>query len=1064
MPEPDGPARPTLAALLRPAASLPGLSVLLLALGLGAAVWNSAATHQAARVVERNAALSDGTERLLAALRDIERGQRGYIITGQDEYLVPYTAGLLRIDPLLDRLRGLGFDLATLPDAVATKRATTMHGVESFRTRGFDAAVAFVRSGEGRASMEAVRAQTDRLQADAARRIAKARHADARRDAVLTALAALSILAAFAIMVLLVLRRRRAEQAGRALLDAVLENAPLGLGILDARLRIRHINRALSTMSDRALGAAVGDSIWDVLPDLRASLEPRLLQVVEGGRAVPNLEVAADSTGRPGRPAQKREFQMSFYPLARHGAAAGGAGAAPDGAGMVVTDVTTRKRVERRLRESEERFRTMTEAAASIVWTTSPAGEFVEPQPEWSRFTGRDWEALRGWGWLATIHPEDRTATAEAWSLSLASHARFDTESRILRADGEWRDMAARAIPVLEEDGSVREWVGTHTDITEKKRDEAELAAARNAAEAANRAKSQFIANMSHELRTPLSAVIGYSEMLEEEVEELGQEQLLGDLRKINSNARHLLSLINDVLDLSKIEANRMTSFAEEFDVAGLVREVASTVDSLVRQKANTLVLDLGEAAGGEAAGGEAGSGAGDGADAHDAAVGTTTLGLMRTDAVKVRQCLFNLLSNASKFTEGGTITLSVRREPRPEAGASAVAASPASDDDWMMLRVSDTGIGMTPEQLAKLFERFAQADSSTTRRFGGTGLGLAITRAFCRLLGGDVTVESTEGQGTTFTIRLPVDMPEHVQPDDDDTPDAATPAAPASRELVLVVDDDPAQRDLLTRFLQRQGFAVQTAPDGRAGLELARVLHPRAILLDVMMPQMDGWTVLRTLKADPDLARIPVVMSTFVNEPALGQSLGAADLVPKPVEWDHLRTVMERFRDHEGAVLVVDDDAAARDRLRTLLTRNGWTVAEAANGQEALDHVRRARPRLILLDLTMPVMDGFTFLHDLRELEGCAHIPVVVLSARDLTREDRVRLQSAERVLGKGETSMSDLAGELRALAPPDSPRDLLPAAAPPAAAAPAAAPPVAAPPATPDRATARPGLSPAR
>ncbi|MGI4977926.1 MAG: response regulator [Janthinobacterium lividum] len=1012
---PEHTARLSVPALLRPAASLAGLSVVLLGLGLGAGAWNGLAARHAAAAIERNAALSDGTERLLSALRDMERGQRGFILTGQDEYLAPYRDGLARVDPLLDGLRGLGFALGALPDTVDAKRAATTRGVDTFRTRGLDAALALVRSGEGRTTADAVRAQADRLQAEAARRIAKLRRADARRDVALTALAAASILGAFALMAVLVVRRRRAEQAGRALLDAVLENAPLGLGILDSRLRIRHINRALATMSDRALGAAVGTSIWDVLPDLRASLEPRLRGVVEGGRPVPNLEVAADSNTRPD---QRREFQMSFYPLARHGASDGAA----DGAGMVVTDITTRKRVERRLRESEERFRTMTEASASIVWTTAPSGEFVEPQPEWSRFTGVAEEALHGWGWLATIHPDDRTATAEAWSASLASHARFDTESRVRRADGEWRDMLVRGVPVLEEDGAVREWVGTHTDITERKRADTELAAARTAAEAANRAKSQFIANMSHELRTPLSAVIGYSEMLEEEVEELGQGQLLGDLRKINSNARHLLSLINDVLDLSKIEANRMTSFAEEFDVATLVREVASTVDSLVRQKNNTLVLDLGEEGG---AGGDGGPAA--------------PLGAMRTDAVKTRQCLFNLLSNASKFTEGGTITLSVRRERSLPGDAPAAADTPAAGD-WMMLRVADTGIGMTPEQLARLFERFAQADSSTTRRFGGTGLGLAITRAFCRLLGGDVTVESAEGEGTAFTIRLPVDMPEHVQPDDDDAPGAEPRPAPPpiSRELVLVVDDDPAQRDLLTRFLQRQGFAVQTAPDGRAGLELARVLRPRAILLDVMMPQMDGWAVLRALKADPDLARIPVVMSTFNNEPALGQALGAADLVPKPVEWDHLRAVMDRFRDHEGAVLVVDDDPDARDRLRTVLTRNGWTVTEAANGQEALDHVRRARPRLILLDLTMPVMDGFTFLHDLRALEGCAHIPVVVLSARDLTREDRVRLQGAERVLGKGETSMSELAGELRTLAPPDAPPDT---AAPPAAAPPAAA-----------------------
>ena len=684
------------------------------------------------------------------------------------------------------------------------------------------------------------------------------------------------------------------------------------------------------------------------------------------------------------------------------------------------TDISDRRDREAALRRSERRFRSLTEASAAIVWHTPASGEMQAGQAAWAGFTGQDASQYGGWGWLEAVHPEDRTATVQVRADAMRDTAPYVVEHRVRRHDGEWRWMLARGAPVLDDDGRLDGWVGAHTDITHRKRAEAELEAARDTAEAANRAKSQFIANMSHELRTPLSAVIGYSEMLEEEVEELGQVQLLGDLKKINSNARHLLSLINDVLDLSKIEANRMTSFAEEFDVATLVHDVASTVDSLIRQKGNALALDLGGADDGEAVG----------------------LGSMRTDAVKLRQCLLNLLGNAAKFTEGGTITLTVRREPPPEVeaphGVAGGSPSPeaqgpeaqgpeaqdpgaperAGEGDWMMLRVADTGIGMTPEQLARLFERFTQADSSTTRRFGGTGLGLAITRAFCRLLGGDVTVESAAGRGTSFTMRLPVAMPEHVQPDDDEA--AAAPAPQPDRDLVLVIDDDPAQRDLLTRFLQRQGFAVQTAPDGRAGLELARVLRPRVILLDVMMPEMDGWSVLRALKADPALEAIPVVLSTFVHEPARGEALGAADLVPKPVEWDHLRSVMDRFRETEGAVLVVDDDADARTRLRTLLSRNGWTVAEAANGQEALDHVRRARPRLVLLDLTMPVMDGFTFLHDLRALDGCADIPVVVLSARDLTRADRDRLQSAERVLSKGATSLAELAGELRTIAPP--------------------------------------------
>ncbi|WP_428395601.1 response regulator [Lichenicoccus sp.] len=616
---------------------------------------------------------------------------------------------------------------------------------------------------------------------------------------------------------------------------------------------------------------------------------------------------------------------------------------------------------------SEERFRTLIEASASIIWLMPASGRFAAPQTAWTAFTGQDGVAMQGNGWMDCVHPDDQAETARLWPGAIAAGVPFILEHRLRRTDGTWRNMLARGVPVRNDSGAVREWVGTHTDITDQRQAEADLLAAKQTAEDANRAKSQFLANMSHELRTPLSAVIGYSEMLEEEIEDLGQKSLLDDVRKINSNARHLLSLINDVLDLSKIEAERMTTYAEDFSTAGLLREVASTVEALVATKHNRLMLDLGA---------------------------ETELGSMHTDQVKLRQCLFNLISNAAKFTENGTITVRARRE-----------------DTDLLFSVADSGIGMTAEQLERLFERFAQADASTTRRFGGTGLGLAITRAFCRLLGGDVTVESVEGQGSTFTMRIPALLPEPTEPE----PEAA-PAA-AGKHLVLVVDDDPNQRELLTRFLEREGFAVRTASDGCAGLELARELVPRAILLDVMMPQMDGWSVLAALKADTALAAIPVVLVTFVNDVALGESLGAAELVAKPVDWERLGHVMERFRG-EGHVLVVDDDADTRHRLRTLLERNGWSVAEAADGRQALDLVTQSVPQLILLDLMMPVMDGFTFLHALREKPDCRDVPVVVMTARDLTADDRERLSGADRVLSKGETNLRLLADELLALA----------------------------------------------
>ncbi|MCJ2015559.1 hybrid sensor histidine kinase/response regulator [Methylobacterium sp. J-076] len=496
--------------------------------------------------------------------------------------------------------------------------------------------------------------------------------------------------------------------------------------------------------------------------------------------------------------------------------------------------------------------------------------------------------------------------------------------------------------------------------------------AAREAAEDANRAKSSFLANMSHELRTPLSAVIGYSEMLEEEAEELGQDTLLKDLGKIKSNAKHLLGLINDVLDLSKVEANKMDTFAEDIDVGEFVRDAAGTIDALVAKRGNRLVLDVPEG-----------------------------LGTARTDATKLRQGLFNLLSNAAKFTEGGTVTLRVRRTAEPDGGG-------------LTFSVEDTGIGMSPEQVERLFQRFVQADGSTTRRYGGTGLGLALTKAFAHLLGGDVTVASEVGRGTRFVLTVPATLPETGDALESDEPGIATALAGRGRGLVLVIDDEGSQRDLMGRFLQRQGFSVRTAADGRTGLDLARSLAPRVILLDVMMPDVDGWAVLASLKSDPVTRDIPVVMVSFVADAALSASLGAADALPKPVDWARLKGVLDRFGPGPGDVLVVDDDADMRGRLRAVLERDGWAVREAGDGAEALERLTESKPRVVLLDLTMPVMDGFTFLHELRSRPGCGEIPVVVLSARDVSGEERRRLTGADRVLRKGDASLQSLVAEV--------------------------------------------------
>ena len=644
------------------------------------------------------------------------------------------------------------------------------------------------------------------------------------------------------------------------------------------------------------------------------------------------------------------------------------------------TDISRRRAAEDRLRHSEERFRALVDASAAVIWNTDADGSLMPPQPRWSAYTGQSEEAYQGWGWVDAVHPEDRAQAADAWAACVEAHNPYEVEYRLRRNDGAWRAMEVRGVPVLADDGTLREWVGICVDVTERREAAAEVERARCAAEAANRAKSQFIANMSHELRTPLSAVIGYSEMLGEELEDIGQAALLPDLRKIEAAARHLLSLINDVLDISKIEAGRMTASAETFSVADLLRDVSDATGSLVEKKGNRFVLD---------ADGERGS----------------DLGSMHQDQTKIRQCLMNLIGNAAKFTQGGTITLGTRRER--EAGA-----------DWVAFTVADTGIGLSAEQIGRLFERFVQADESTTRQFGGTGLGLAITRAFCRTMGGDIGVESVPGSGATFTIRLPATLDV-----EDVAPEAAEPVsveAHEEHETVLLVDDDPAARELLQRFLEREGFHVRTASDGRAGLTLARALRPRAILLDVEMPRMDGWAVLHAVRSDPDLAGTPVIMTSVVAEQGLGQALGATDYFVKPIDWERLKGLMERYRPEgpgEARVLVVDDDADARERLRRTLQRDGWSVDEAENGRIALERFAASRPSLILLDLMMPEMDGFGFLRALQARPD-GDVPVVVLTAKEITDAEKESLGAqADRVIAKGSMSLAEIGRQLRVL-----------------------------------------------
>ena len=514
---------------------------------------------------------------------------------------------------------------------------------------------------------------------------------------------------------------------------------------------------------------------------------------------------------------------------------------------------------------------------------------------------------------------------------------------------------------------------------------------ARDAAEAANAAKSSFLANMSHELRTPLNAIIGYSEMLVEEAGDSGATALVPDLEKIRGAGKHLLGLINDVLDLSKIEAGRMELYLETFEVADLLANVESTVRPLVQKNESTLEVRP----------------AGD-------------LGAVHADLTRLRQVLLNLLSNAGKFTHGGRITLEAAREA-------------AGGEEWVAFVVADTGIGMTPEQVGRLFNPFMQADSSTTRRYGGTGLGLTITKHFVEMMGGTIDVTSEAGRGTTFTVRLPAVVPATVHTAEIPAPPAARGAAAAGAAgagTVLVVDDDASARELLARTLEREGFTAVQAASGDEGLRLARATDPDAILLDVMMPGLDGWAVLRALKADPALAPIPVVMLSGAVQRALADGLGAVAFLRKPVERAELLASLQAPADAPAdppaetaaaapadeppvageRILLVEDDAAALALVRRALERRGYGVVEAADGAAALERLDAAAPSLIVLDLEMPRLDGFGFLDALRARDAWKAVPVIVISARCATDDDRGRLRSAAAILQKGAHTTADL------------------------------------------------------
>lgn len=501
-----------------------------------------------------------------------------------------------------------------------------------------------------------------------------------------------------------------------------------------------------------------------------------------------------------------------------------------------------------------------------------------------------------------------------------------------------------------------------------------EIQESRAAADAANKAKSQFLANMSHELRTPMNAVIGYSEMLEEEAEDQGLDDLIPDLQKIRSAGQHLLQLINDVLDLSKIEAEKIELYPELFQADSLLIDMEATAKPLFDKNSNRFEHEL-----------------------------INDIGEVLFDQTKLRQVVLNLLSNAAKFTSDGLVRLTAERYTQ-------------GDEDWLTIKVIDSGIGMTPEQLDRVFDPFLQADASTTREYGGTGLGLSISQKFCELMGGSLTAESEMNVGSTFIIRIPTgtkgETSANQLPYESAVTDAENEAA-----CVLVIDDDETVQDLMQRLLSREGYRVVSATSGGLGIQIAREIKPDVITLDVLMPGQDGWSVLSQLKSDPELVDIPVVMQSILDEPNKAFMLGASDYLTKPLDRSRIIDVVRRLQNQNNRrALVVEDNTHAQALMAEWLKGDGWQVHTADNGLDGLQAFLKHEPGLIILDLMMPKMDGFEFLDQVRSQPKAVDTSVIVVTAKDLTSEDLERLNGGvQRIIQKGDHKIESILSEIK-------------------------------------------------
>ncbi len=657
----------------------------------------------------------------------------------------------------------------------------------------------------------------------------------------------------------------------------------------------------------------------------------------------------------------------------------------------------------RALRESEDRLRlqsTALESAANAVVITDCEGRIIWVNPAFTRLTGYTLEEALGQNprrLKSGVHGP--SFYQDLWETILSGRV-WHGEIINRRKDGSLYTEEMTITPVRDVDGEITHFIAIKQDITERKRAEGELRVAKEAAEAASRAKSQFLANMSHELRTPLNAIIGFSEILQGQAFGALNPKQARYVDNIVKSGRHLLQLVNDILDLTRVEAGKLELQYERFPVAQALQDILNVVRAQASKKNITLSLEV-----------------------------VDGVGQITADQIRFKQIMYNLLSNAVKFTpEGGKVTVVAKelRELRELMELPLVPPVPSVPSvPFVLVSVSDTGIGIAAEDMPRIWREFEQADQGMARRYEGAGLGLPLTKRLVELHGGRIWAESEgPGQGSTFTFVLPIaDLRLPICESQVETPKSQIEDR---KSKILVVEDNPRANELLRIYLTQAGYEVHQAYDGEEGLKQARQCRPSVIVLDILLPRVGGWQVLDELKRHPETRDIPVVIVSIVEQQRLGFSLGAADYFVKPIDrarfLARLQTLIPDLRskieNRKSKILVVDDEPQAVELVTALLEPAGYEVLRAYGGQEGIDLALAERPDLVVLDLMMPQVSGFDVVRTLKAESATRDLPIVILTAKELTGEERHWLEEqVSLVARKGGFSPEELLRDIEAL-----------------------------------------------